>query len=124
MKFHRLNLSIGVSYKLFKFLDAGIAPYITLLLAGSDTINNHIIVGDHFIDDHLRQDNSKYFQKFDFGISVHFDFTLYKGLLASLSATRSFVNIYNTEYYKANPGNQTKFYQTYFYLSLMYRFNL
>jgi len=125
MKFHSLSLTIGGSYKIFRFLDIGLAPYISFLIYGKDTLSNHVIVGSSaYIDDRIRQDNSSFFRSVDFGLYFHADFEIFRGLYASVNASRSFLNIYADEYYKANTANNAKFYHTYFYMSLGYRFIL
>lgn len=121
MTFHKLTLTAGISYTVFRFLEISISPYFSLILEGSDTLSNHIVVGDHYIDDWVHTVNSSYLKKYDFGIDFHADFLIYRGLFASIRADRSFLNIYQSDYYAANTANKAKFYHTYFYVSLGYR---
>lgn len=124
MTFHKLTLSAGISYTVFRFLEISISPYFSLILKGMDTLSNHIVVGDHYIDDQVHTVNSSYLKNYDFGIDFHADFLIYHGIFGSIRADRSFLNIYKSDYYAANAGNKAKFYHTYFYVSLGYRIGI
>ena len=121
-RLHYIDIPLLFGYRVWK-IQFLLGPYASILLAGSDGGDIHVVVGTGGVFDDYYEDFDNYpaIRKAEMGVMFGSNTPIYKNLGLEIKVTRSFFTLYNLDKLENNGQGLVPMYNTYVQMGLIYK---